>query len=211
MMHLRVDPATPAPDAIDLAAGAILRGDLVVVPTDTFYGLAADPHNPRAVERLFELKGRPASQPMPLIASDLEQVERHSGPLGGLAARLAAAFWPGPLTLLVRAWPLLVPAVHGESGAVGVRVPDSAVARAVARAAGFPLIATSANVSGEPATADPRAIAPAVTSGVAVFLDAGRTPGGLPSTIVDVRGDGLVLVRAGVVPWSRVLELASGS
>jgi L-threonylcarbamoyladenylate synthase len=208
MKRLLVDPTAPAPEAIRLAADAVLRGALVLMPTDTLYGLAADPHDAGAVERVFALKGRPVSQPMPLVAADLEQIEQRSGALGGLAARLASAFWPGPLTLLVHAWPELVPAVHRASGIVGVRVPDHAVARELARAAGFPLIATSANVSGQPPASDPRAIDAAILAGVEVFLDAGVTPGGLPSTIVDVRGDEPVLVRAGVVPWSRVLEFA---
>lgn len=208
MTHLRVDPTAPEPEAIRFAADAVIRGELVLMPTDTLYGLAADPHDAAAVERVLALKGRPANQPMPLVAADLEQIERRSGALGGLAARLAAAFWPGPLTLLVRAWPELVPAVHAASGLVGVRVPDHAVARELARAAGFPLIATSANVSGQPPTSDPRAIAPGILAGVAVFLDTGTTPGGLPSTVVDVRGDTPVLVRAGAVPWARVLEFA---
>jgi L-threonylcarbamoyladenylate synthase len=145
---------------------------------------------------------------LPLIAADLDQIERRAGPLGRLASRLAAAFWPGPLTLLVRAWPDLVPAVHGGGGAVGVRVPDHRVARDLARAAGCPLIATSANLSGEPAVSEASAVAAAISRGVAVVLDAGPTRGGLPSTIVDVRGEVPVLLRAGAVAWDRVLESA---
>jgi L-threonylcarbamoyladenylate synthase len=206
MERILVDARSPQDEAIRKASAAILAGHVVIVATDTLYGLSVDPHNPAAVEALFELKRRAANQPMPLVASDMAQVERWAGHVTAVAKRLAERFWPGPLTLIVDGWPELVPAVHGGSGGVGVRVPDHAVTRALARAAGRPLAATSANPSGQPPTAEPDRIAPGIVAGAALFLDSGPAPGGLPSTIVDTRGTTPVLVRAGVVPWNRVLE-----
>ena len=206
MIHFRVDPVAPDPDAVRAAADAVVAGEVIALPTDTLYGLAVNPHDADAVDRLFRLKGRPPGQPVPLIATDLAEVERWAGRLDGAAGRLAAAFWPGPLTLLVRAWPQVVADVHGGTGAVGVRVPAHYVARAVTRAAGLPLVATSANLSGEPPPSRADAIHASIASGAAVLLDAGPTPGGLPSTIVDVRGSAPVLVRAGAIAWERVLE-----
>ena len=119
---------------------------------------------------------------------------------------LARHFWPGPLTLLVRADVRLAPAVHGDSPLVGVRVPDSVVARALADAAGGLITATSANRSGAAPAVDPGDLQPLADRGLDLLLDAGPAPGGLPSTIVDLTAQSPLLVRAGAVPWERVLE-----
>lgn len=184
----------------------VLGCGVVAYPTDTLYGLAVDPRNARAIERLFAVKARASDQPIPLIAADLSQVEGQVGRLNETARRLAARFWPGPLTLVVEASPQISPLVHRATGSVAVRVPDHAVARALARRCGCPVTSTSANLSGEPAPDAAGTIAPLVRERIDVLLDAGATAGGLPSTIVRVTGEVPILVRAGVVPWARVLE-----
>ena len=113
-------------------------------------------------------------------------------------------FWPGPLTLIVPASSAIAADVTGGTGRVGVRVPDSLVARAICRAAGRPITATSANRSGQPATADPGEVERELGADVDLLIDAGMTPGGAPSTIVDVCGDQPVLVRAGAIPWDDI-------
>jgi L-threonylcarbamoyladenylate synthase len=158
------------------------------------------------VARLFAIKARPADRAIPLIAGD-EAAAGQAGRFPPRTRRLARHFWPGPLTLLVRADARLVAAVHSERRLVGVRVPDSVVARALARAAGGLITATSANRSGSPATADPdEAQRRLRDSGLDLLLDAGPAPGGAPSTIVDVTAEPPLLVRPGAVPWERVLE-----
>ena len=183
----------------------IREGGIVAFPTDTLYGLATDPRNPRAVSRLFAAKGRAADRAIALIAND-GLAAAHAGRLTARTRALASHFWPGPLTLLVRADARLAPAVHSESRLVGVRVPDSVVARALALAAGGLITATSANRSGAEATADPDALQPLAASGLDLLLDAGPAPGGPPSTIVDVTAEPPLLIRPGAVPWERVLE-----
>jgi L-threonylcarbamoyladenylate synthase len=118
--------------------------------------------------------------------------------------RLSQRFWPGPLTLLVAAPQRLAKDVTGATGRVGVRVPASGIARAICRAAGRPLTATSGNISGQPATADPDEVERTLGTVVDLLIDAGRTPGGLPSTIVDVTADPPLLVRAGAIPWTDI-------
>ena len=204
-MRLIVDPRRPDPAAIAEAAAVIRDGGIVAYPTDTLYGLAADPRDPRAVARLFAVKGRPADRAVPVIAAD-ERAAVEAGRLAGRTRALARHFWPGPLTLLVRADPRLAPAVYSESRLVGVRVPDSEVARALALAAGGLITATSANRSGAGATADPNDLEPLAASGLDLLLDAGPAPGGPPSTIVDVTAELPLLVRPGAVAWERVLE-----
>lgn len=204
MRRLPVDTGASGLAAIAEAVAAIRRGGVVAIPTDTLYGLAANPFDPRAVDRVFDIKGRRANLPLPLIAADLEQVAHWIGEPSADVARLAQRFWPGPLTLLLPAPASLAPAVAAGTGKVGVRVPDHAVARALCRACGEPLTATSANRSGEPATADPDEVARTLGGYVDVLLDSGPTRGGPPSTVVDVGGAQWTLVRAGAVGWDDI-------
>jgi L-threonylcarbamoyladenylate synthase len=199
-----VDPGAPQRDAIEEAAKWILLGGIVAIPTDTLYGLAVDPFRRDAVERLFEAKARPADRAIPLIAADAAQVASAIGQLPPLGAALAARYWPGPLTLVVAAPPGLARRVTGEGGTVGVRVPRHDLAREIARYCGRPVTATSANVSGQPATDDPERVEAALGDRIDLLIDAGRTPGGPPSTIVDVAGAEPRLVRAGAIAWDEI-------
>jgi L-threonylcarbamoyladenylate synthase len=204
MLRLSVDPHAPEPDVMALAAQVIGRGGLVALPTDTLYGLAVNPFDALAVARVFQAKGRAPAQALPLIAADQVQVGRTLGVLTPKAAALADRFWPGPLTLLVPAPTALAPAVAAGTGRVGVRVPAHAVARALCLACGSPLTATSANMSGEPGSNDPEVVSRELGNDIDLLLDAGLTPGGQPSTIVDVTGPAPVLVRAGAIGWKEV-------
>lgn len=206
MRVLSVDPQNPAPAAVCEAADALARGAIVAFPTDTLYGLAVDPRNESAVDRLYVVKGRAYDQPLPLIAADDHQVATQAGTLSELARALAAEFWPGPLTLIVPAHPALCARVHASTGRVAVRVPAHATARALARAAGHPITATSANTSGGTPASTGEQVRAVLDKSVDLLLDAGPTIGGLPSTIVDATGSTPELVRAGAVPWERVLR-----
>ena len=191
--------------ALEHAAGIILDGGVVAVPTDTLYGLAADPFRADAVARVFAVKGRSTERALPLIAADTAQVVQFIGEFTPMARALASRFWPGPLTLLLAAPATLAPDVIGEAGRVGVRVPAHDVARALCRACGRVLTATSANVSGEPAPDNPDAVERTIGDRIDCLLDGGRTPGGPPSTIVDATGSTPRLVRSGAVAWIEVL------
>jgi L-threonylcarbamoyladenylate synthase len=189
---------------VQVAVAAMRNGLVVAYPTDTLYGLAVDPANPGAVTKLFALKGRDLAKAIPLIAADVGQVRTWTT-LTPLAERLAAAFWPGPLTLVLRAAARMDARVMAEGGTVAIRVPDQPIARALAAAAECPVTSTSANPSGEPPTPDPDEVARALPA-VDVLIDGGVTPGGAPSTIVDATGSQPVLIRAGAIAWERVLE-----
>jgi L-threonylcarbamoyladenylate synthase len=204
MRRVFVDPEAPQRDAIEEAATWIRNGGIVAVPTDTLYGLAADPFRADAIARVFAVKGRPAERALPLIAADAVQIQQHLGTLSPVGARLAGRFWPGPLTILVVAPPALARDVSGGTGTVGVRVPADAVVRAIAAACGRPITATSANISGEPATADPEEVERSFGDRIDLLIDTGRTRGGVPSTIVDITGPEPRLVRAGAIPWDEV-------
>ncbi len=200
-------PVEPLEPQLAEAVAVIRRGGVVAFPTDTLYGLAADPESAESVNRVRALKGRDAAQTIALVAADLAQVERISV-LTLMARHAAAEFWPGPLTVLIRAKPGLAPTTIGPDGLVGVRVPNHDVALALTRACGHAVTATSANRSGQPATADPDEVAAALPD-LDLLIDAGKAPGGPPSTLVDLSGDAPRLVRAGAIPWDRVLEFCS--
>jgi L-threonylcarbamoyladenylate synthase len=208
MIHLRVRPLAVGPEDLVPAFSALHSGGIVAFPTETFYGLAVDPRSTLAVRRIFEIKRRPADHPLPLIAGNMEQIADHVGTMTPLAERLARRAWPGPLTLIIPASDRLCADVHLSSGRVAVRVPSDSVARAVALGAGHAITSTSANFSGEPPAATPERVVMSFHGDIDVLIDSGPTPAGLPSTIVDATGDAPVLVRAGVVPWERVLEFS---
>jgi L-threonylcarbamoyladenylate synthase len=201
---LRVDPATCGEADLATAVEWLQAGKLVAFPTDTLYGLAADPTSESAVRNLFTLKGREPSAAIPLIASSIEQVEAWCS-MSQLSRRLAGLYWPGPLSLILDAPASVVPAVHAGRRTVAIRVPDHAVARILASAFGRPITATSANRSGENGVSVP-ALLPWEEDDRVLVVDGGATAGGAPSTIVDARDREPVLVREGAIAWNRVLH-----
>jgi len=204
LTRILVDPVHPDPDALAQAAAVLRRGGVIALPTDTLYGLAVDPFNSAAVERVFAIKGRTADRALPLVAADEVQVREWIGPLSPRGERLARRFWPGPLTLVVRAPDTLAAGVGDANGTVGIRVPAHPVTQALCAHAGRPLTATSANLSGQAPTSDPDVVADSLGADIDLLVDAGATPGGVASTIVDVTGPELRLIRAGAVAWEDV-------
>ena len=207
----RVLPAGD-PDALGAAISALRAGRLVAVPTETVYGVAclADA---AAIERLLDAKRRPPSKGITLLVDDLEQAAS-VGEFAPAARRLAARFWPGPLTLVVpvRAGVALPASLTGDSGAIGLRVPDHVVPRALARALG-PLPLTSANLSGAPDARNASEVVRQLGAAVAIVLDDGPSPGGVPSTVVRfAAGSGRPdLLREGALPFPAILEAAGPS
>jgi L-threonylcarbamoyladenylate synthase len=188
---------------IDEIAGVLKSGGVVAYPTETFYGLGALARDAIAIERLARAKGRPDDKPLPLLAADLAAVEVVAD-LSPLARRLAARFWPGPLTLVLPARAGLPGPVTAGTGTVGIRIPGSEVARALAARAGGALVSTSANRSGEPPPSRVEELSPALRARLDGVLDGGATPGGRPSTVVLVGATGVTLARAGAVPFAEV-------
>ncbi len=184
-----------------LEATRVLRaGGVVVFPTETSYGLAVDPSNRDAIRRIYVIKGRSESKPLPLIAASRPAVEK-TFVLHGVAKKLALRHWPGPLTLVLPLKKKGLPAANnGKDGAI--RVPSSAWARALARSCGGIITSTSANLSGDAALHDPDDIVRAFSSKKItpdLFLNAGRLPSRTASTIVRVKRGILVVLRAGAV------------
>jgi len=198
------DPQTRA-GALNAAAAVVRRGGLVVMPTDTVYGIGADAFSPTGVAALLAAKGRGRGQPPPVLIADARAVLGLAREVSADAQALTEAFWPGPLTLVVTAQPGLTWDLGDTGGTVALRVPDHDVARALLQRTG-PMAVSSANLSGAPpaTTADD---ARAQLGGRAeVYLDAGPTPGDAPSTIVDART--LRILRHGVLDLAALREVA---
>lgn len=200
------------PHALERATDVIRAGGVVAVPTETFYGLAADASHPGARARIFEIKGRPADMALPLVAASLEQVIALLGPMDAASEKAARVFWPGPLSLVVAAGPILSgtaertdnrqPATSNRT--VAVRVPAHDFVRALCARAGVLLTSTSANRTGEAPAETADAVIARLGDAVDLVIDGGRTPGGKPSTIADLRGAEPVLIRDGAMPWARI-------
>ncbi len=191
--------APPVRDAIDEAVRVLGRGGLVVLPTETVYGLAADPRDPEAMARLGAAKGRDAGKPVALLIAGLEHIESEGGRLAGCARRLAERLWPGPLTLVI----------DTPRGPTGFRWPDHPFPQAVVRAFGRPVAATSANRSGGPDALTAGAAVAALGDAVDLVVDGGPVPGGVPSTVVRVTGAGIEILREGAIPAAHIRGLAS--
>lgn len=199
---LPVDPGRrPSSQALRAVSAALERGELVLVPTETVYGLAADPRVPGAMDSLYRGKGRPGEKPVAMMGARADQFEGLNPRFSREARRLADAFWPGPLTLVLPA----------AGGYVGFRVPDHPVAAGVIDAFGAPLAVSSANRSGHPPA---RTVAEAVHSLGPVFtvaLDAGGVTGGVPSTVVRVEGSRVEILREGGIQAEAVYRMAGAS
>jgi L-threonylcarbamoyladenylate synthase len=198
------DPASEA-EAIAVAVGVLRRGGVVAYPTDTLYGLAVDPASAAALDRLFQVKKRERGRAVPLIAATVEQACAAAHLTEG-DLRLARAFWPGPLALVVRARAALSRHAIAADGTVAVRVPDHPIARGLAASFGACITATSANLSGAPPTASAAEVAASLGTRIDLLLDGGDAPGGPPSTMVALGRGGPRLVRAGAIAWERVLK-----
>ena len=181
---------------------ALRQGRVVACATETFFGLLADAHNPAAVARVCELKGRDPGMPIAVLLPDLSalpsvcDVDVAAG-IDERVQQLASRYWPGPLTLLLRARSGL-PVALVKDGKIGVRVPGPSPALQLTRAFGAALTATSANLSGQPAARTAAEVSAMFPTGLAAIAGV-EAPGGLASTIVDVTGPNLVLVRAGYI------------
>ncbi len=196
---VKIDLARPEL-AFSQCREVLASGGVIAYPTDTYYGLGADPRNLRAVRKLFEIKNRPAGQPILLLIAELAEVKEWADVIPSWAAGLVKRHWPGPLTLIFMAKADVLPELTGGTGAIGLRVPGSELTRGLLRSLGYALTGTSANRSGWPSIRTAAEAEAAIGDRVDLILDGGETTGGKPSTVVDVSGDVLRVLREGAVP-----------
>lgn len=198
----------PLSVAVKQAAEALTAGDIVGVPTDTVYGLAADPFHTGASDRLFALKRRPRSVELPVLVASEEEALTLTIAFPAAARRLMASYWPGALTLVLPRRPDLNADLGDDDATVGLRCPGHPVPLALCNAVG-PLATTSANRHGDQPATTASELASAFGAGVALILDAGvcnRTA----STVVDCTGQEPRLLREGQLPWAELAKTAAG-
>jgi L-threonylcarbamoyladenylate synthase len=196
---LKISPENPDPAAMRYAAEFIRRGELVAIPTDTFYGIAADPFNLAAVEQIYRVKGRPETRALPILVNSTAQALALSRDVPYTFHKLAAKFWPGPLTLLVEASTGVPLKVTAHTGNVAVRWPKCAIVNGLIEIIKGPVTGTSGNISGRPACATAVELLEQLGDRLPLIIDAGETPGNLASTIVKLEGDDWAIMREGVI------------
>jgi L-threonylcarbamoyladenylate synthase len=193
------------PETMSRALQVLQAGGLVAMPTDTVYGLGALAFDSTAAGNIYAVKGRPAEKAIPVLLGVVEDLVTVALDVPEIAAKLAARFWPGPLTLVVPKHPD-IPEIVSALPTIGVRIPDHAAARTLLRLAG-PMAVTSANLSGQASPSTAREVEAQLGGKVAVIIDAGRTPGGVPSTVVDCVGAEAKVLRAGPISERDILTV----
>ena len=193
-------------DAIPKAAAGVRQGRLVVLPTDTLYGIGADAFSPDAVRALLEAKGRGSDMPPPVLVPDVHTVDGLATDVPAYARALVEEFWPGPLTIVLRAQPSLLWDLGETGGTVALRMPDDPVALELLREVG-PMAVSSANRTGHPASRTVVEAASQLGPAVEFYLDGGPVTGGLASTIVDCTRDEPVVLRVGALSESEVMDV----
>jgi tRNA threonylcarbamoyl adenosine modification protein (Sua5/YciO/YrdC/YwlC family) len=201
---LKISSDAPERHVIEYAAGFIRRGRVVAIPTDTFYGLSADPFNLSAVERVFRVKGRPETQALPILVNSIEQAVTLMRDVPDAFLVLAHKFWPGAVTLIVEATHRLPLKVTGNTGRVALRWADSRIATSLIESVEGPITGTSANLSGHPSCTNATQILAQLNDRLPLVLDSGDTGGSLASTIVRIEGDEWTIAREGAVPNSDI-------
>lgn len=203
---VRMHPDEPEPELVAYVAERLNQGDVVGIPTDTFYGLAVDPVNLRAVERIYEIKKRAKYKPLSLLLSEVSQSYELARDLDTAFDRLTEKFWPGPLTIIVKAGGKLPLRVTAHTGNVALRVPEAAIPRAVVAKLGLPITATAANMSGLPECTHANCVQEQIGDQIPLIVDGGPTARTLPTTIVDLSGGGSswMILREGAIPTHEI-------
>jgi L-threonylcarbamoyladenylate synthase len=206
---VKISSQAPEASLVTYAAEKIRAGEVLGMPTDTYYGLAVDPFNLHAVDRVYEIKTRSRHKPLSLLIESVDQAAELAWPVPEIFYLLARRFWPGPLTIIVKADPKLPLKVTANTGNVALRVPAAEVPLAIIRSAGLPITATSANLHGETECVTAVQVRDQLGDRLSIIVDGGKSPGKLPSTIVDVTDEngGWRLLRHGAIPEEQIVEL----
>jgi L-threonylcarbamoyladenylate synthase len=203
---VRINSETPEMSLVKYAADQIRSGEVLGMPTDTFYGLAADPFNLRAVERVYDIKTRSRHKPLSLLIESTDQAEELAKPLPEEFYALARKFWPGPLTIIVRAGSRLPLKVTANTGNVALRVPNAKIPLAVVTAAAIPITATSANLSGASECTTAEQVRDQLKGRLNIIVDGGDSPRDVASTIVDLSDEASRwrIIREGAIPADEI-------
>ncbi len=199
---IKINPELVESDKIKIVAKVLQEEGIIAYPSDTFYGLGASCFSEKAIKRIYHLKRREPSKPISLIISDINMARDIAKDIPSLFWKMAGEFWPGPLTLVLKASSTLPAGLLGPRDSIGIRQPALAWLRELLEEATFPITATSANISGEKEIANPEIIRDSFFGLVDLIVDGGETGGTLPSTVVDLTSARPVILRDGALPRS---------
>lgn len=206
---ITIDPEKIEEDKLEVACKILKKEGIVVYPTETYYGLGAGCFFRRAVKQIYGLKKRDGVKPMSVVISDIGMLNSIVAEIPPLFPALAADFWPGPLTMIFKATPQIPQELLGSGNTVGVRLPSHPWLRALVKGAGFPLIATSANVSEQKEISEPDRVISEFEGKVELIINGGKTPGKFPSSVIDLSLDNPKILRDGAVPASELKKYLS--
>ncbi len=209
-MAVKIISASREDEALKAASLAIIGEGIVAVPTETFYGLCTRFDSVPALEKLYAMKGRPKDMAIPLIIGDEDMLGLVTSAVTAAAKVLVRQFWPGPLTMLLDAREDLPELITAGTGKVAVRVPGASFALALVRSLGVPLTATSANISGLPPAGSAEEAVDYFDDSLDVVIDGGKTPGGAPSTIVEITDGQLKVRRPGRIKEEEIMAVLRG-
>lgn len=206
---IKINPHRVERDKIKDIAQVLKKPGVIAYPTDTFYGLGADCFSPEEIRRIYQIKKRKTKKPIPLVIAEAEEVKRIAVEIPPLFWLLSREFWPGPLTLVLKASLTLPPELMGHSQTIGVRIPALSWLRELVKETNFPLTATSANISGEKEISHPEKIRDIFWEKVDLIVDGGKTPGNQPSTVLDMTSEKPKILREGIIPVTKLREYLS--
>ncbi len=206
---IKINPPVVELGKIKSIAQFLKKPGVMAFPTDTFYGLGTDCFSPDEIRRIYRIKKRRMEKPIPLMIAEVEEAKKVASEIPRLFWSLAEEFWPGPLTLVLKASPALPPELLGHSQAIGVRIPAVPWLRELVRQTGFPLTATSANVSGEKEINHPEKIKDIFWGKVDLIVDGGKTSGTRPSTVLDMTSEKPRVLREGMIPVTKLRRYLS--
>jgi tRNA threonylcarbamoyl adenosine modification protein (Sua5/YciO/YrdC/YwlC family) len=205
-----IDPENPSAEVINLAATVLRDGGIVVFPTETVYGIGAAAHSCFGPHEIFDIKVRPLEKPLPWLVEDEDALDIYGVEVPEYAHNLAKAFWPGALSLVVKASDVVGKDFRADDDTVALRSPDHEVVMELIQASGGPIIATSANTSGMPAPGDFADVEERILAAADVVLDGGETAHRMPSTVVGCTGPEPVILREGAIPSDQIMVAARG-
>ncbi|MDZ7343855.1 MAG: L-threonylcarbamoyladenylate synthase [candidate division KSB1 bacterium] len=206
MIILKTSSERPEATTIDAAVSVMREGGVIAYLTDTLYGLGGDARSLRGIEKIFTIKGRGAEKALPVIIGEASMLEQWVEKIPPLAKILMKRFWPGPLTLLFNASAIVPATLIGHTGKIAIRLPGARLARDISNKLGAPIIATSANRSGEPVAESAQQIAAIFGETVSLILDSGQPRNRQPSTLLDVTVQPPKLVRAGAIAKTDIIN-----
>jgi len=207
---IHIDPENPSAEVINLAATVLREGGIIVFPTETVYGIGASASSCFGPQEIIDIKMRPANKPLPWLVEDDLALDKYGVDVPEYAHTIAKAFWPGPVTIVVKAADIVAPEFRDDRGTVALRCPDHELVQELIRASGAAIITTSANTSGLPAAGSFEELEERIIAASDLTLDGGETPHRLASTVVDCTGPEPVVTRTGPISAEDVAAVAQG-